>query len=215
MMAVSTTRRAFLAGSGAALLTSTALASGGSATRVFGIWRDGSEIGEQRLEARLTDRGFEIDIKADIAVKLLGLTAYRYTLENREVWRDRRIVSVDSSCNDDGDREYVQVRRRDDRLEIDASGYSGTQPLEAVTTSYFSPAFRGRTPWISTQSGKPLDIRVDKRGADTWAVRGDLTVDLTYRDGEWRGAEFTIDGDRIVYETRRSTGEIAQLWRQA
>jgi len=207
-------RRTLLAG-GAALIASPGFAASGSASRVFSVWRDGSDIGRHRLEARLTPDGFQIDIDVDIAVKLFGFTAYRYTLTNREVWRGQRIVSVSSRANDDGDKGSVEIRRTDSALEIDASGYSGSEPLEAVTTSYYAPAFLERRPWISTQSGKPLEIEARRKSAGRWSVTGDVNVRLSYEDGEWVGSEFTTEGERITYQTLESTGDIAALWQQA
>lgn len=213
-----TTRRGLLAGA-ASLVALPALPAlgrdGPSAHRVFSIWRDGSDIGRHRLDARLTQEGFEIAIEIDIAVKLLGFTAYRYTLSNREVWAGRRILSVDSQGNDDGDRTRCRITRAGDVLEVDGSGYSGSEPLDAVTTSYFAPAFLERRPWISTQSGQPLAVSVRERGAGEWAVSGDLETVLTYRDGEWTGSAFTTRGERITYQTVESSGAITPLWRQA
>lgn len=209
------TRRGVLAGAGA-LAVSPALGNGGqTAHRVFSVWRKGSDIGRHRLDARLTDQGFEIEIEIDIAVKLLGFTAYSYRLSNREVWRGRRIVSVDSQCNDDGEKARCIITRASEALEVDGSGYSGSEPLSAVTTSYFAPAFLDRRPWISTQSGKPLDVSIEKTGEGKWTVSGDLDTVLRYRDGEWTGSIFTTKGERISYQTLESSGAIAPLWRQA
>ena len=212
------TRRGVLAGA-AGLVALPALPrpahASQAASRVFSIWRDGSDIGRHRLDARLTEQGFEIDIQIDIAVKFLGITAYRYELENREVWAGQRIVSVDSRGNDDGDRTRCRIARAGGALEIDGSGYSGSEPLDAVTTSYYAPAFLDRRPWISTQSGKPLSISVSRRDQGKWAVSGDVTTVLTYRDGEWTGSAFTTKGERITYQTLESSGEIAALWQRA
>jgi len=211
------TRRGFLAVTAAmvAMPGAAVAVAGESARRVFSIWRGGSDIGRHSLEARLTGRGFEIRIEIDIAVTLLGFTAYRYELSNHEVWTGREILSVDSRGNDDGDRTRCRIARTGDGLEIDGSGQSGVAPREAVTTSYFAPAFLERRPWISTQSGRPLSVSVDARGDGRWAVSGDLEKVITYRDGEWAASAFTTAGERITYQTMESTGAIAPLWRQA
>jgi len=212
------TRRGVLAGLATlpvAALPASAWAQTQSGARTFRVLRDGSDIGRHHLEARLTSTGFEIDINIDLRVSLLGFTAYRYTLENREIWEGRQILSVDSQGNDDGDRFRVGIRRAEAGLEVDGSGYSGSEPLEAVTTSYFAPAFLDRRPWISTQSGRPLDIRVGPREGAEVAVRGDLETVLRYSGGEWTGSEFTARGSRITYQTIESTGAIAPLWERA
>lgn len=208
-------RRCFLAGAAAAGFVRPALADG-PAVRRFRILRGGDDIGRHALNARLTDRGFEIDIDIDIRVRVFGITAYRYELTNREVWSGGRLVSLSSTTNDDGDRAEVRLTRSGDRLEIDGSAYSGTVGADAATTSYFTPAFLERRPWLSTQSGKPLTVETASRGGGRWQVTGDLTTTLIYDDrGEWMGSEFDAEGERASYEVIEDSGRIAALWEQA
>ncbi len=189
------------------------------ARRVFRIRRAGDDIGRHILSARQTRTGFEIEIDIDIAVKVLGFTAYRYTLTNREVWEAGRLVQLDSEANDDGDRHRLSIRRGSDRLEIDGTGFSGTAPLEAATTSYYVPDFLDRRPWISTQSGKPLSVSVeplDASGKRPFKVTGELETRLVYdRRDEWVGSEFDAGGEPAAYEIVEETGRISPLWRSA
>lgn len=186
------------------------------AVRLFRIRRDGRDIGRHRLTARTTDKGFEIAIDIDIAVKVLGITGYRYELENREVWSNRQLVSLSSRTNDDGTRERAKVVRAGDMLEIDGSGYDGTVTADAVTTSYYVTQFMERRPWISTQDGAPLSIDVERASANRWSVTGELETLLIYDErGEWMGSEFDAGGEPGTYELIDETGPIAPLWERA
>lgn len=208
-------RRGLLIGAAALAAAPPALAAE-SASRRFRILRNGSDIGRHALDARLTEDGFSIGIDIDIRVRVLGITAYRYTLTNREVWKDGRLVSLESRTDDDGTRERATVTREGDRLAIDGTGYSGTAPLEAVTTSYYTTRFHDRRPWISTQSGKPLSVSIAARSDERFKVTGDLTTLLIYDDrGEWVGCEFDAGGEPARYELADGTGAIAALWAQA
>lgn len=209
-------RRVFLAGcAGAALLPAPVLAAQ-KASRSFRIIRDGSDIGTHDLTAVLGPNGFEIDIRIRIAVKVLGITAYRYELDNREVWKDGRIVSVASTVNDDGTKDRSNVRAKGDGLIIDGSSYSGPAPIEAVTTSYYATPFLKRRPWISTQTGKPLTVAIAPEGRANWfRTSGELTTTLGYTNGEWTGCEFDAGGEPGTYEVIRQSGKIAALWAQA
>ncbi|MEM9139348.1 MAG: DUF6134 family protein, partial [Pseudomonadota bacterium] len=83
-------RRTLMTGLGAAatlpLLAAPAIGAT-KASRSFRIIRDGDDIGRHDLEAVLGPAGFEVVVTARIAVKFLGVTAYRYELDNREVWK--------------------------------------------------------------------------------------------------------------------------------
>ncbi|MEM0923327.1 MAG: DUF6134 family protein [Pseudomonadota bacterium] len=175
--------------------------------------RDGDDIGTHSLSATLDDRGFVIEIRIDLAVKVLGFTAYSYNLINRETWRDQQLVSVDSRVNDDGDEDFCKVAREGDELSISGSRFTGKVPGSAVTTSYYHPDFISRRPWISSQSGRPLEIDIAPSGENAFQVSGQLTTKLTYDSrGEWMGAEFDAGGELGTYELISETGLISPLW---
>jgi len=214
-------RRNVLAGAGAlaaASLAAPAVHAVERARRTFRILRDGDDIGTHTLEARLSEPGFEIHIDVDIAVTFLGFTAYTYTLKNHEVWSGGRLLEIDSEVDDDGTEEFARIRRGDGELRIEGSGYEGAAPLESVTTSYYAKPFLERRPWISTQSGEPLeiDIRMTASQPAAWAVTGELTTRLFYDDaGEWVGCEFDAGGKDARYEVVESTGPIGEMWSRA
>ena len=212
-------RRNLLVGLGATAiggaLSAPALAAE-KASRVSDVFRDGDAIGTHTMDAVLGPNGFEIDISIKLAVKVLGITAYRYELTNRELWKDGRIVSVNSTVNDDGTDDFSRVKRVGDALEISGSRHSGKAPLDAVTTSYFATPFLKRRPWISTQTGVPLKVSVKPEGrTNWWAVTGELETKLGYKDGEWVACEFDAGGELGSYKLRSQSGKIGALWAKA
>lgn len=207
-------RRTFLAAGAAGVLAAPHIALA-NAGRRFTIWRDGDRIGEHTLSAVSRGGQFEIAIDIMIAVRVVGITAYRYTLSNREVWAGDRIQSVTSRVNDDGDKEFATVSSNGVALQVEGSGYSGKAGADAVTTSYFAMPFLKRAPWISTQSGKPLSVSVSPLGGRRgWhRVSGDLETALRYdRQGEWVGCEFDAGGELATYELNGPVGSIGDLW---
>ena len=208
-------RRLFLGGAAAAL-ASPALGAQ-KASRIFRIIRDGDDIGSHMLEAVLGPNGFEIAIEIRIAVKVLGITAYRYEMDNREVWQGGRIVSVNSTVNDDGTKDFAKATRSGQALNVEGSRFSGTAPVVAATTSYFTTDFLKRQPWISTQTGAPLEIGTAPEGrARWWQTSGEIETKLGYdATGEWIGCEFDAGGELARYDISGSSGNISQLWASA
>lgn len=210
-------RRDFLIGTAAssAMLAAPALAAQ-SAVRQFRILRAGSDIGTHSLDARLGPEGFEIDIVIDIRVKVLGITAYRYLLQNREIWQGGRLVRLTSRTNDDGEENFATIERKGAQLSVEGSAYSGGVAADAATTSYYTTDFLRRSPWISTQSGLPLNVAVAETAPRTWAVTGELETQLSYdAAGEWVGCSFDAGGEPARYEMTASNGQIAALWATA
>ncbi len=207
-------RRTFLAGTGACLLAAPSIAAASTGRR-FKIWRNGDVIGSHIMEAVGRDGQFEIEIEILIAVKVLGITAFRYELRNREVWKGGSIVSVDSKVHDDGDKEFAKVTAKNGALQVNGSRHSGEVSPDAVTTSYFAKPFLRRAPWISTQSGDPLDVSIAPVGgrAGWHQVTGGLRTTLGYDgNGEWTGCEFDAGGELATYDLEGPVGNIAKLW---
>lgn len=215
-------RRSFLVGAAAAALPLPAFATS-SASRTFRVLRDGDDIGIHTLNATRDGTTIKMDINIEIVVRVLGIAAYRYELTNREVWEGGRILSIDSTSNDDGEKGFARIRRNGDALAIEGSAYTGPAPLDAVTTSYWLPDFLERRPWISTQTGKPLDIDIANDGAVTapggiaatrWQVSGEFRTALLYDNatGEWVGCEFDAGGEPGSYEMIASSGRFADIW---
>jgi len=213
-------RRRDLILSAPALVAATSLGgpvrADGAMRREFRILRGGDDIGSHTLEALRVDDRFEIDIDIDIRVTVLGFTAYRYLLRNREVWQGKTLAALDATTDDDGEANRVQIRREGEVLRIDGTGYQGTAPLETATTSYYATPFLERRPWVSTQSGKPLEIDVAETGARRFQVSGEIGTLLIYDEaGEWVGCEFDAGGEPARYEMTAYGGEIGALWAAA
>ena len=209
-------RREFLAGCAATGLYTPALAAG-SASRTFTVLRAGDAIGEHSLEAVQSGDGFEIAIDINLKVKVLGITAYRYEMTNREVWKGGRLVSLNSKVNDDGTKDFATATQAGGKLDVKGSRFTGMVAGDAVTTTYYTTKFIQRQPWISTQSGAPLDIAIKAEGrANWWQVTGELETRLGYDDrGEWVNCEFDAGGEPGVYEVASQKGTIAALWASA
>ncbi|MEL7346624.1 MAG: DUF6134 family protein [Pseudomonadota bacterium] len=199
----------------------TARADEGAKT-VFRILRGDKDIGRHSLTARRDGNRFEMDIDIDIRVKFLGITAYRYAMTNREVWEGGQIISVDSTTDDDGTDEQVVMRRDGDALTVEGSAFSGRAPVTAVTTTYYTPTFIDRRPWLSSQSGKRIDFKVDRVAGEgvpgttaAFQLSGQINSRLIYSAaGEWIGCEFDAQGEPGRYEMLEE-GNIAALWRAA
>lgn len=202
-------RTLMMAGATAALAPLPAWAAD-RGTRSFRVFRDGSDIGIHRVSVSREGDSVRAQTQIDIAVKFLGITAYRYELAYTEIYRNGLLQSFDGTANDDGDRGYVKAARNGDVLEIDGSGFSGQAPGASVPTSYWRMPALNTTPWISAQDGELLAVRTTEtsplpqspNGARVWrATNGaEYTVDVWYdAAGDWTGCSFDAGGELGVY----------------
>lgn len=220
------TRRTFLA-AGLAAAALPLRAADGTAERRFEVFRDGDPIGTQSVAvSRVGDR-LEVASRVDLAVKILGITAYRYELRATEVWEAGRLLSLDGETNDDGDREIARVRREGEIL-VSQGAWRGEAPSDVGATSYWTQAHLARPVWLSTQTGRPLNVPTSRDGSQTiealggrvacarWRAAGDLPVTLYYDDrGEWLGNDFDAGGKPGLIRAVSETGALAPLWSPA
>jgi len=155
----------------------------------------------------------------DIAVKFLGITAYRYELAYTEVYRGGLLQSLSGTANDDGEPGYVRVVRNGDTLEVDGSEYSGAVGGSSAPTSYWRMPALQSTPWISTQSGELLAVNTGEIAALPHSPAGarvfrasdnnEYTVDLWYDSvGDWTGCSFDAGGELGIYTLESSSGSL-------
>ena len=221
------TRRSLILGVGAAAIISPLpLLAAGGGSRTFTVYRDGSEMGTHLINVRTgPDGAAEVDIDIQLQVKVLGITAYRYRMQNREVWRGGRLVSMDSTTNDDGDADFSRVRQVGDELEIEGSVFSGRVPGDSVSTTYWSMDFLKRGIWINTQTGVPIPVTTAAIGpgeiagpegpipTERWTAKGEnLDVVLHYAGGEWVSIEFLAGGEPAVYAPQSVAPAFAPVW---
>jgi hypothetical protein len=226
-----TRRRALVAGASAGLcLAAPAVARAATAERRFAILRGGDEVGFHTV--RLTREGdaLRAEIDIEIVVRFLGIAAYRYEMQNRELWRGGLLVSGDSAVNDDGERKRVLTRREDGRLIVDGANYAGPAPDDAATTTYFTRDFLTRPTWISTDAGDLLSVTRREIGPTTvetpagpveatrWRVTdgGAYDVNVAYdAAGEWLGLEFDAGGEPARYRVDRNDASFTAVWEGA
>jgi hypothetical protein len=229
MIGSAITRRGVLAGAGASSLVRPAAASQAArAERRFTILRGGDEIGRHVIALERRDGFHYLSVDVDIAVRILGLVAYRYTMRNREVWRDGLLQSIESDVDDDGAKQTLRVRREDSLLHIEGAAFRGTAPDRAATTTYFTPDFLRRGSWIDTEDGDVYamtatqtdGLRLATGAGESvdcagWRVTNGGAFDATlYYDsrGEWASIAFDARGEPGTYVPDDLNDSFAAVW---
>ena len=61
------------------------------------------DIGEHEMTVRREDGAIVVEHTAELAVEILGITAFHRRTRFREVWRDERLVAFDGLVEDNGE----------------------------------------------------------------------------------------------------------------
>ena len=189
----------------------------------FRVTRDGEPLGRHTLSFRRDND--ELHVKIDIAleVKFAFLTLFRYRHQNHEVWRDGRLVALESRTDDDGESFWVRARATEDGLRVESADGVYTAPGGIIPTSYWNPATVTQSQLLDTQTGAVRQVRVMPATKETvvlegrptparkYRLSGDLEMDLWYSDsGAWAKLVFVARGAEVEYSRAgeaRTTGE--------
>ncbi|MEL7463729.1 MAG: DUF6134 family protein [Pseudomonadota bacterium] len=212
-------RRGFIA-CGAAALAAPSLVRASTAARTFRVLRDGSDIGFHRIAVTRSGADVQVAIDIELKVKFLGITAYRYEMANREIWRDGMMVSMDSKSNDDGAPAFSRVTAASGKLEVDGSVWSGVVDGDSASTTYWTKEFLNRKLWISTADGDPLKVDARPVGpsevggiaTEKYSIGGDMAIDLHYAGDEWVSVRFDAGGEDAIYIPDGLSPAMAPVW---
>lgn len=211
-------------------LTQVGVAAGGDAAEWnFDVYLDGKEIGFHTFELDRVDGARVLRSEADFKVKFLFLTAFRYEHDNREVWRDGCLTSIEAYTNANGKRFDVRGAVEDGQFMLESE--QGPEPVDDCvgTFAYWDRELLERDRLLNAQTGEYLDVQLEPRPDTTYSV-GERDVEaelvhvsakgvdivLTYAaaNGEWLALESTLKNGRTL-KYRRSAADLESAGRVA
>ena len=194
----------------------------------FDVLLNDEIVGYSNLTHKKLKNGLEVLVDVEITPKFLGLKFMKYTLKNREVWKNKKLISIDANSSWFGKRYYVKGQREEVGFRIEGSAFSGVIKDTFATTSYFTPEFLKRKIWVSTQDGTPLEIKTrklknkkvsfnDKNYSVTeWEISGDLELTLQYDEQKnWVGSGFTVGKYPASFILNNRESNIHKIWKSS
>ena len=194
----------------------------------FNVLLNGEIVGYSNLTHKKLKNGLEVLVDVEITPKFLGLKFMKYTLKNREVWKNKKLISIDANSSWFGKRYYVKGQREEGGFRIEGSAFSGVIKDTFATTSYFTPEFLKRKIWVSTQDGTPLEIKTRKLknkkvsfndknfSVSEWEISGDLELTLQYDEQKnWVGSGFTVGKYPASFILNNRESNIHKIWKSS
>lgn len=200
-----------------------ALAPAGAAeieTRDFAVLVAGKPAGEVHMTIHRKDNNL-VEMRCDTDIKVhLVVGSYKYIYRGLEVWKDRRLVRLDSNTDDNGKRFIVSAVAESDALRVKVNNVEKTAKPDVWLTSYWclpDPKIRnGTLAILDADSGRDLDgklqyVATEKRRVagqevplNHYRLSGKVQVDLWY-DGSERlvRQEWVEQGQKTMLELIR------------
>jgi hypothetical protein len=164
------------------------------------------DIGEHRMTVARAGEAIVVEHTAELAVEILGMTAFHRRTRFREVWERDRLVEFAGLIEDNGEPFPVSARAEGDRLVVE--GRAGRIEAPAATAPSEPSLERAiRRDWFfDGKTGALLHATVTPAGREPLKI-GDQVVEAT---------RYEIAGELEQHVWFDATGAWVQwrLWRQ-
>ena len=156
----------------------------------FKAFLDGQPIGEHRFTVAGEGGARQVTSEADFAVKIIGITAYRYHHHAEERWAGECLSGLVASTDDDGKAASVRLVKSGDANEIATNAGTTSEPGCLMTFAYWNPAMRAQKRLLNPQTGRVDAVKVERAGSGSIPVGGQ---DVAATDWRITGGESPVD----------------------
>lgn len=183
-------------------------------TLSFAVMREGQQIGSHKLIFERDGAQLKVSTSIDIAVKFVGITAYRYSHRAQETWNGDALVSLTSRTDDDGKAYAAQASRAAEGIVVQADGAKRiVLPATIIPSSHWNIRQVAQTFLLNSQKGIEARVKITALGraavktssstlqATHYRYDGDLKMDQWFDDrSRWVKTSFRgFDGSTIEY----------------
>lgn len=180
----------------------------------FKIFRNGNPFGIHRIRFSEENERLVTDVIIRMSVGIGPFSFFKYEHENREVWKDDTLISMDAYTDDDGKEYNVTAKKTEEGYAVTVNGESFNVDGPLAGTTYWNIDTFGNYALLNTQKGYIEDFELVGSGVDTIEVAGKeyeadhYIVKLPEREihawyeketKQWVGLRFSIRGSNISY----------------
>lgn len=173
----------------------------------FRVTRSGDDIGSHVLSFGRDGNDLTVNVAIDLKITIALIPVYRYTHRIAERWRDERLVALDTTTDDDGEKMACRGVAAADGFKVEGTAGARVFPADILATSWWNPATVRRDLVMHTHDGRPLKIGVAPAGqepvptaagpvaATHYTISGEQPLEL------WYGADQVLA--RIRFAAKR------------
>ncbi|PPR62564.1 MAG: hypothetical protein CFH10_00782 [Alphaproteobacteria bacterium MarineAlpha4_Bin2] len=142
----------------------------------FTVYRDDSPIGYHKFDFQPRGDVLQVDINVDLEVKLMFITAFKFTHVASETWEAGRLLRMESETDDDGDPYKVIVQRRGEGLLVEVNGEKRLASGDILPSNLWNRAILSKDKILHPILGKVLPLTVTKLGERDVEVPGSGSI---------------------------------------
>ncbi|MGE3804089.1 MAG: DUF6134 family protein [Gemmataceae bacterium] len=156
-------------------------------TREFVVFIDGKPSGQYSMVIEPQKDGSTLVTNtAEVRVLFARITVYRYSYRGTELWKEGKLVRMDSATDDNGKQYRLQAATDGNRLRVRLNDLEYFATPEVWTTSYWRLANdlekrKGVVPLLDADTGRILQGQVAFVGNEQFRVGGQVLPCKHYR----------------------------------
>jgi len=166
----------------------------------FVAYRNGEPIGRHTLSFQRNGEELKVATSIDLAVKVLGFTAYRYKHRAQETWNGDAFQSLSSQTDDNGKKMAIQAQRAPAGMEIVRSARTEpvqgaamdqglkrddtvreTLPLDLLPSSHWNFRQISQSALLNTQTGAKANVQITPLGREQIKTANGTIAATRYR----------------------------------
>lgn len=169
------------------LLLSQATAAADTREWFFRVLLDGKEIGSQFFRVWQKDGQTRLETEAEMQVKILFATVYRYRHRNVETWDGDCLAEIESDTKANRKEFSVRGEKKDGFFQVEGSNGAERLPACVMSFAYWKPDFLQQDYLLNQQDGKFLDIEVE----------GPFAEEIEMGDGTVPALRYHLNADKV------------------
>jgi hypothetical protein len=183
---------------------------------IYTISRDGTPIGQQRMEFAKDGEKLRVISHTELEVTLLGLSLYGFNQQVEEVRTGNNIMSLTSEADDNGTDRKVNLTLEGDVLKGEYNGSNRAVDPKLPTSLFWQKPEIGDVLIIDCLRGRAREVTVKDLGAETvtlpvgrvethhYQMTGDWKRDLWYdANGILVAGQLVKDGATVRQELQQ------------
>ena len=194
----------------------------------FDVFRDGKKAGSHHVQFHRNGPDLTVNSIFHLSIDFLFFTAFRYTYESEDRWREHRLEGLSVLVDDNGARFAFDAHRDGESLRIDRNGEVQFADLPLYPTNHWNAGVIAQNRVLNTLTGRVNQVAIRSLGRELvetesgpvtstrYAYSGDLETEVWYDDfRRWVKLRFAgRDGSTIEYICRRCQGTADPSMRQ-
>ena len=183
---------------------------------IYTISRDGTPIGQQRMEFVNDGEKLRVISHTELEVTLLGLSLFGFNQQVEEVREGETIMLLTSEADDDGTERKVNMTFQSDALTGEYNGDSRSVDPKLITSLFWKKPPLGDIQLIDALRGRTRDVTVKDLGKETITLPiGRVEAQHYQLTGDWdRDLWYDSDGTLVAGELEKGGATIRQELQQ-